>query len=137
MSFEEATQLAMELLKLGVSKKGVEELLNHYPYEEIRRQLDFLPLRKAKRPEAFIVEAIRHSYSPPNEHFYASPETDPAGSRHSVDQSAEPSAGPHAPDSQGYGVAPPLSAPSPDGSAQSEPDGLSALSDSEAPDRAA
>jgi len=137
MSFEEATQLAMELLKLGVSKKGVEELLNHYPYEEIRRQLDFLPLRKATRPEAFIVEAIRHSYSPPKEHFYAPSETDSAGSTHPVDQSSEPVTGPDVAGPQGHGTPSPLGAPAPDGEATPWRDGLLAVPDADEADRAA
>lgn len=137
MSFEEATQLAMELLKLGVSKKGVEELLNHYPYEEIRRQLDFLPMRKAKRPEAFVVEAIRHSYSPPKEHFYASTETDSAGSPRPVDQSAESPVGPDAPGTQGYGIAPAPGASPSDCPTPTESNGVLAVPVSEAPDRAA
>ena len=71
MSRERATQIAVRLMKLGVSNAGVQELLAQYPYEEIERQLDFLPLRKAKRPEAFIMEAVRKNYSPPKETYYA------------------------------------------------------------------
>ena len=63
-------QVAFELLKLGVSHAGVNELLS-YPMERIERQLSYMQFRKAKRPEAFIVEAIRNDYSIPKQMQYA------------------------------------------------------------------
>lgn len=89
MSKEEATRLAFELLKLGVSHAGVQELLVNYPYEVIDRQLSFMPYRKAKRPEAFIMEAVRRNYSPPKEFFYAKAETQSAATVDPVDEGAE------------------------------------------------
>lgn len=65
------TDLAVRLMKVGVSQAGVIELLSKYPLEQIQRQLDWLPHRKAKRPSAFIVEAIRKNYSAPKEAFRA------------------------------------------------------------------
>lgn len=62
--------LAIRLQKLGVSQRGTQELLS-FPLDVVERQLDYLPYRKAKRPEALIVEAIRFDYSPPLELFHA------------------------------------------------------------------
>ena len=66
-------ELATELLKLGLSRPVVTVLLSEYPLEDVERQLTYLPFRKAKRPGAFLVEAIRSNYSPPKEFFHATP----------------------------------------------------------------
>lgn len=71
MSLERMTQVAIELMKLRVSQAGVSQILANYELEEIERQLIYLPYRKAKRPQAFIIEAIRNRYSPPKEFTYA------------------------------------------------------------------
>lgn len=89
MSKERATKIAYDLLKIGVSHAGVQELLVNYSYDLIERQLAFLPHRKAKRPEAFIMEAIRRNYSPPKELFYAPTQVDPAASLHSLDKGSK------------------------------------------------
>ncbi len=89
MSKERATKIAYDLLKIGVSHAGVQELLVNYPYDAIERQLSFLPFRKAKRPEAFIMEAIRRNYSPPKEFYYAPPQTESPSTADTVDQSSE------------------------------------------------
>jgi len=75
MSDERAVAIARELHLLGVSQAGVVELLTQYPPDRIERQLSYLPFRKAKRPEAFIIEAIRSNYSAPKDYFYAKAET--------------------------------------------------------------
>ena len=85
MSQERATKIAFDLLKLGVSHSGVQELLVNYSYEQIERQIKFLPYRKAKRPEAFIIEAVRRNYSPPKEFFYAKDQVESPTSEHPVD----------------------------------------------------
>lgn len=64
-TLERMTAVATELFKLNVSNAGVAQLLRDYPVEEIERQLLYLPYRKAKRPNAFIIEAVRGNYSPP------------------------------------------------------------------------
>ena len=92
MSKERAVQIAVRLLKLGVSNSGVQELLVNYPYDLIERQLDFLPHRKAKRPEALIMEAIRRNYSPPKEFLYAKDQIESATTERSMDQGSERSA---------------------------------------------
>lgn len=89
MSRERATAIAMRLIKLGVSQAGIQELIANYPYEVIEQQLDFLPFRKAKRPEAFIIEAVRKNYSKPKEFFYAKDQTPPPKANLPLDKSAE------------------------------------------------
>jgi hypothetical protein len=78
-------ELALDLLKLGVASHMVPQLLM-YDYDIIERQLAYLPNRKAKRPEAFIIEAIRNDYSPPKEFFYAPNQTDAPRQDGPVDQ---------------------------------------------------
>lgn len=89
MSLDRKTRLAVELYKLGVSKDGVVELLSQYSEDEIEQQLIYLPYRKAKRQEAFIVDAIRKSYSPPKEYYYAQAKADLAAAFDAVDQGSQ------------------------------------------------
>lgn len=70
-----ATNIAYQLLKLGVSSRGVQELMTGYAYDLIERQLGYLPYRRAKRPEAMIVDAIRNDYSPPKDYYRAKAQT--------------------------------------------------------------
>lgn len=84
-----AQRIATELMRLGVSHRGVQELLVGYPYEAIERQLVFLPFRKAKRPEAMIIEAVRNNYSPPKELYYAKAQTQPHEDPDGLDESAQ------------------------------------------------
>lgn len=90
MSREHAVELALQLMRLGVSKQGVEHLLATVSHDVIERQLEFLPYRKARRPEAFIVQAIRNDFSPPKEFFYASNPPYPTGLDDAMDKNAEP-----------------------------------------------
>lgn len=90
MSKERATQIALSLMRLGVSKAGIAELFKNHSYEDIEKQLMYLPFRKAKRPEAFIMEAIRHNYSAPKEFFHAENPTDPTTPGRALDQGSEP-----------------------------------------------
>ena len=97
------TLLAVELQKIGVSQDGVYQLLANYPEEVIEAQLRYLPHRRAKRPEAFIVEAIRNNYSAPKEMYHAHPQVKPKNS--SLDQSAEPASRPLDAGPSGHGAA--------------------------------
>ena len=102
MNQDRLTLASMRLQRLGVSQAGTVELISQYPIEAIEAQLDWLPYRKAKRPGAFIVEAIRNSYSPPKELFYA-PTQKPACNPDSLlDQGAQPAAGPAPAEPQGH-----------------------------------
>jgi len=103
MSEERYLKAALGLQKLGVSQSGSLQLMNQYPLETIERQLFFLPMRKAKRPSAFIVDAIRFDYSPPKE-FYAKTKTQPSEDSCVLDQDAELSPGFADADTQGHGI---------------------------------
>lgn len=91
MSKDRLTRLAMELLLLGVSKAGVERLLGSNDVDEVERQLAYLPYRKARRPEALIIEAVRRRYSAPPL-FYAKNQTHAPGTKRPVDQDSQPAA---------------------------------------------
>jgi hypothetical protein len=102
MSQAEAILLARRLRDAGVSHAGIIDLLMHHPHEVISRQLDYLPFRKAKRPGAFLLEAVRHNYSAPKEFFYANPHALADQAQGSVDQTALDSRGPFHEKSAGY-----------------------------------
>ncbi|MHB8636071.1 MAG: hypothetical protein ACYC96_06330 [Fimbriimonadaceae bacterium] len=53
------------LLKLGVGRAQILELVAQYPLEVIEQQLAWLPLRKPRKPSSLIVSAIRESYEAP------------------------------------------------------------------------
>lgn len=89
MSRDQAFEIALALMKLGVSNRGVEELLASFPYDQIERQLQYLPFRKAKRPEAFIIDAVRNNYSPPKEFYYAKDHTQPPQVERELDQGSK------------------------------------------------
>jgi len=88
-NLERMTAVATELFKLNVSNAGVAHLLRDYPVEEIERQLLYLPYRKAKRPNAFIIEAVRGNYSPPKEFTYAKYLSEVPATRDRVDEDPE------------------------------------------------
>ena len=124
------TRLAIELMKLGVSGSGVERLLGHHDLDEIERQLAYLPFRKAKRPEAFIIEAVRNRYSTPKGFYHAKTQAHTPGATNPLDTDTKRAARhPHAV-AQGHrtaGAARPLA---PDGGLeQGWPDGHLAIPD--------
>lgn len=92
------TAIAIELLKLHVSQAGITQLFNLGDLDEIERQLMYLPYRKAKRPGAFLIEAVRHRYSPPKEFTYAKHIAPVPASRNGMDEDPELAFGPPAPD---------------------------------------
>ena len=89
MSDPRAVKIATDLHILGVSQTGIVELLTQYPFDRIEKQLLYLPFRKAKRPEALIIDAIRNNYAPPKEYFYAKAETADPEPQTFVDQGSE------------------------------------------------
>lgn len=98
------TQLALELQKLGVSQDGSLDILLKYPMDVIEAQLSYMPMRRAKRPEAFIVEAIRKNYSPPNNAYYAKAKAELAAAINAVDKSPQRPVRQVNPESEGYGT---------------------------------
>lgn len=109
MNQDKAVEIAIELQKLGVSQAGVTELLSGYPFDQIERQLAYLPYRKAKRPEAFIIEAVRNNYSPPKEFFYAQTAAQTKPLSNPLDQNPEPALRQAPSEPQGHGAEAPSS----------------------------
>jgi hypothetical protein len=70
------TRIAMELQKLGIAHHQVVLMLGEN-LDEIERQLAYLPHRKARRPGAFLIEAVRRRYSAPPT-FYATTHAHPS-----------------------------------------------------------
>lgn len=115
MTSDRQILIAVRLQELGVSQAGVVELLSQYPLDLIEQQLTWLPLRKAKRPEALIIEAVRNNYSPPKEAFHAQTEKPAPQPEALVDEAAELPDGQTAPQPQGHGTPGALGDSSPDG----------------------
>ena len=55
----------VELLKLGVSRTIILDLVEKYSLERIEQQLAWLPLRRARKPSSLIVSAIKEGYEEP------------------------------------------------------------------------
>ena len=89
MPHDPAVELAKELHLLGISHVGIVEVMSQYSHDRIRQQLAYLPYRRAKRPEAFLIEAVRNNYSPPKEYFHAQAEIRRSDSQPLVDQGSE------------------------------------------------
>lgn len=104
MTDPRAVRIAVELQLLGVSQAGVIELLSQHPYEEIERQLSYMPFRRAKRPEAFIMEAVRNRYSPPKELLNAKTQAPASAPLPVVDQGSQPHIRPADANPQGHGT---------------------------------
>lgn len=113
-SQERAFRIAYALMSLGVSHDGVDRLTRNYSYDLIELQLKYLPYRKAKRPEAMIIESIRRNYSAPKDYFYASHQTE-SEVHNPVDQGSQLPARHLAPDASGYGTEAPSRLASADG----------------------
>lgn len=103
MNQEQLNKIALELMRLGISQAGVADLMATSPLEEIERQLLFLPHRKAKRPGAFLIDAVRNHYSPPKE-FYASTQPHPSATRDPVDEDSARLGGSPDAQTQGHGT---------------------------------
>jgi hypothetical protein len=59
--------LALRLEEAGLYPDQVDRLLSEYPEDRIKRQLDWLPVRKARVPAAMLVRAIEGDWGPPKE----------------------------------------------------------------------
>lgn len=104
MNMQKKIELAKRLHMIGVSKDGVVELLWKFPLERIEAQLEYLPYRKAKRPEAMIIESIRKNYSPPKEFYYARSKSELTEAFESLDEGSELPTGSASPEPQGHGA---------------------------------
>lgn len=54
-----------QLLAVGLTREEADVLLDTYPPDHIQRQLDWLPLRHARNPAAYLLAAIEGDYEPP------------------------------------------------------------------------
>jgi hypothetical protein len=57
--------LVLELIEVGIGRRKAESLVAHHPVELIRRQLDWLPMRAARRPASLLISAIERDYDAP------------------------------------------------------------------------
>ncbi len=57
--------LAWDLQELGVSDSTARQLVRNHTEEQIRRQIDYLPARRADDPPAALVQSIREDWSEP------------------------------------------------------------------------
>lgn len=65
VELSERDQLVLDLVELGVALRKAESLVRRYPKQEIRKQLDWLPFRSARRPASMIIAAIENDYDEP------------------------------------------------------------------------
>jgi hypothetical protein len=62
-----ALDLATDLERAGLDAEQIQSLLQRFPAERIRRQLDWLPRRQARNPAALLIRAIEQDWSAPRE----------------------------------------------------------------------
>lgn len=60
--------LVPELQAVGLEGGQIDWLLDHHPVERIRRQLDWLPARRARNPAALLIRAVQEDWEPPRPH---------------------------------------------------------------------
>lgn len=65
VALSERDQLVLDLVELGVALRKAESLVRRYPNQDIRKQLDWLPFRSARRPASMIIAAIENDYDKP------------------------------------------------------------------------
>lgn len=63
-------ELVLELVEVGIGLRKAESLVRAYPEPRIRKQLEWLPMRAARKPASLLIAAIEHDYDPP---VYAAP----------------------------------------------------------------
>lgn len=64
---DEPDYLKQRMLRVGVPGRQADILLARYPWESVRRQLDWLPRRNARDPARFLCAAISGDFGPPRE----------------------------------------------------------------------
>ena len=62
---KERNELLRRLCAVGLERGQANEILSQYPFERIRRQLDWLPSRGARLPVRYLVAAIEGDYEAP------------------------------------------------------------------------
>jgi hypothetical protein len=61
----ESEELVLELVHIGVGLRKAKSLVDKYPASLVRRQLEWLSLRSARRPASLLIAAIENNYDPP------------------------------------------------------------------------
>lgn len=74
---KERNTLLRRLCAAGMERGQANEILEQYPIEVIRRQLDWLPHRGARHPARFLASAIAGDYDPPQQRTMTSNEEMP------------------------------------------------------------
>lgn len=64
-TLSERDQLVLEMVQFGISLRKAESLVKSFPEVQIRKQLDWLPLRAARRPASLLIAAIERDYDAP------------------------------------------------------------------------
>lgn len=58
-------ELVLELVHLGIGLRKARSLVDRYPEDRIVKQLNWLPMRAARRPASLLISAIENDYGPP------------------------------------------------------------------------
>lgn len=61
----DAEELVLDLVRVGVGLRKAQNLVDRFPADRITRQLEWLPLRAARRPASLLIASIEHDYDPP------------------------------------------------------------------------
>jgi hypothetical protein len=61
----ERDQLVLELVQVGISLRKAENLVGKHSEALIRKQLDWLPLRAARRPASLLIASIERDFEAP------------------------------------------------------------------------
>jgi len=62
---EDDKNIFNRLIEIGVTKKSAFDLMQKHPLEEIRKQIEFLPYRKAENAPAVLFKSIQEGWSAP------------------------------------------------------------------------
>ena len=65
VGLSERDQLVLDLVEVGIGVRKAENLVSHFPKEQIQKQLRWLPFRAARRPASLLISAIEHDYDSP------------------------------------------------------------------------
>lgn len=65
MPLSERDELILELVEVGVGLRKAQYLAERFPYDQIRRQLAWLPHRSPRRAASLLITSIEHNYDAP------------------------------------------------------------------------
>lgn len=61
----DAEELTLDLVRVGIGLRKAQNLVERYPHDRIAQQLEWLPLRAARRPASLLIAAIENNYDHP------------------------------------------------------------------------